>query len=139
MEFVKFSKNLVTKNVKVEQKLSSEWLIEPFNLFLGISENFVISWKKKRYQLIFSKNHSDLIFFSDLTFLIPKCLENPIFSENVLKSFWGSLYNHLTILFQWNLLFWYITNILYSYLASWQALIRYNLRSFHWNNFVGWF
>ena len=56
MEFVKFSKNVVTKNVKVEQKLSSGWLIEPFNLFLGIKVTKYSCWKNlmlpEKYQKI---------------------------------------------------------------------------------------
>ena len=59
-------------------------VLEYLNLFLGISENFVNSYKKSRYKLIFSKNHSDLSFSANLTSLVPKSLEIQIFSENIL-------------------------------------------------------
>ena len=61
MEFVKFSKNVVTKNVKVEQKLSSGWLIEPFNLFLGIKVTKYSWWENLMLQEKYQKINLGLI------------------------------------------------------------------------------
>ena len=77
-----FFKYFGTKNLKIYQKLRSQCFFINFYLFLAVSDNFVLSWKKKTNKFKILKNHCDLIF----KFLVPKCSGNQIHLKNYSKS-----------------------------------------------------